>query len=121
MGFDKSCKTCLAHIVWKRNAVACRTSLILPTFSKTSGGASPSIDTSAIADPPGIDLDALDRENPWLSIVEHRAPDRAGLFRGRDRKGDEAFIIAIRSAGHFLDNDSPMGCKRRRRDDVYVR
>src|SRR5271165_5980241 len=37
----------------KRSAVACRTPLSLPTFSNTWGGASPSIDTSAIAEPPG--------------------------------------------------------------------
>src|SRR5208282_2420624 len=53
----------------KCRAVACLTPLSLPTSSSTAGGAAPSIDTSAIAEPP-----SSSRPKAKVAILTSAAP-----------------------------------------------
>src|SRR5277367_6904179 len=68
----------------------------------------------------GVDLDALDRKDARLAVVEHRATDRALHVRGGHRKRDEALVVGRRGARRLLDHDAAARGDGRRRDDVDV-
>ena len=46
--------------------------------------------------------------------------NRPRLLRRFDGQRDEAFVIAVRGASHFLDDDAALGSDRGRRDDIDV-
>src|ERR1700688_943526 len=54
-----------------------------------------------------VDLDPLDRKDARFAVMKDGPANRPRLLRRLDGQRDEALIIAVRRAGHFLDDDAP--------------